>query len=490
MSSMSISGLVDHAAALSPRGIVLAQPFPASAGELALREPLFQAAACLSALANHDGGGVLLLGVRAVPPGAPGVGDVPAAWVRIQQLAREMEPPVTLQPTTVHQVDGASVILVRVASIKGQRCFHRPRGLVAGRFRIGAGSVDPWPVGPEELGALADRRSLEMPWRDEYDEAAMKRLASWSAVQPTGPSFYGEEWKRKLVTLGVFTDESCMGRPTLAGALCFAKRPSKQIPGARLLLEDRWQIRQLEGNIPMLLSHISSFSRTCTGLEASILRELVLNALVHRDWSLDAVPVQVRLGTHRVEVISPGEPLEVGLLVSNPEHRCAVRNPTLADLVWRLRLSGGRGEGLERVRAWLDREGGQQVVEVRGGETRVSLEGLGEGEPGKPKSPHRLVSRTEAEVQSVAAKVEGSVAAEEPVAAEPVAAAEAERSPDEEAVLALFASRAELTTREVIAATRWSRSKARGVLAGMVERGVLLGTADSARSPRQAYRRG
>ena len=87
-------------------------------------------------------------------------------------------------------------------------------------------------------------------------------------------------------------------------------------------------------------------------------KELVVNALAHRDYDID-VPVRIRMSVRELTVVSPGG-LMAGLradLLGEPGQR-AYRNPVLADVLYGTGTMDKRGSGLPDVRRWARQAGG------------------------------------------------------------------------------------------------------------------------------------
>lgn len=102
-----------------------------------------------------------------------------------------------------------------------------------------------------------------------------------------------------------------------------------------------------------------------------VFEELVVNALIHRDYFVSA-PVRIMVFEDRIEIISPGH-LPNNLTIENIKHgNSNIRNPVLASFATKLLPYRGLGSGIRRaIRAYSDisfvedREGNQFTVIIR-----------------------------------------------------------------------------------------------------------------------------
>ncbi len=200
---------------------------------------------------------------------------------------------------------------------------------------------------------------------------------------------------------------SCLDEdtPTLAGLLFFGQDPQRffldarisaaRIPGTepRLDLADREEVTgtftaQLEGARAFLSRHLTRASRI-EGWERldqpllpdEVLREALVNALVHRDYRS---PSQIRLFVYddRVEVINPGELLN-RLTVDKIRlgGLSRERNPVIASLSARLGRRENLGFGVPEMFRRM-REAGcpEPEIDVSAGHFRLVLRFPGEGD--------------------------------------------------------------------------------------------------------------
>lgn len=90
-----------------------------------------------------------------------------------------------------------------------------------------------------------------------------------------------------------------------------------------------------------------------------VIREGLVNALMHRDYAIRGGNVFVEIYPDRVAVVNPGG-LPPGLSPANFGTRSVHRNPLIADLCFRARKVERVGMGIRRIRELLARTGGAE----------------------------------------------------------------------------------------------------------------------------------
>jgi len=176
-----------------------------------------------------------------------------------------------------------------------------------------------------------------------------------------------------LIESGVLAQAASKLNVTIAGWLMFAKSPQSLRPFKNAFIEfqqfrgttrdepvKKTEIRgplpdQIEIAIDLLMRHmwvlptiVGVKRREKPSYDRPILREIITNALVHRDYSKMHLPVKIALFTDRLEIENPGS-LMPGLTELNLIHKRSWRNPLLAE---RLKAYGFRemdGQGIDRL---------------------------------------------------------------------------------------------------------------------------------------------
>lgn len=162
---------------------------------------------------------------------------------------------------------------------------------------------------------------------------------------------------------------------TVAGWLCFSKQPQmhRQFRNAYIELQifqgtardtpiKKYEIKgslpqQMEQAVQLLQQNIWLIPKIqgvrredVPAYESKVLREVIANSLVHRDYGKMHQPVKVAIFDNRIEVENPGN-LMPGLTIYNLIHKRDWRNPLLAELMKKFGFGEMDGQGIDRLYA-------------------------------------------------------------------------------------------------------------------------------------------
>lgn len=204
-------------------------------------------------------------------------------------------------------------------------------------------------------------------------------------------SFFSEPEEERLRLMAATDLLGATGKPTVAGLLVFGLAPERLLPqsginfahfvGAELSAEliDKQMIggplpRQVDNGLAAIKANL----RTPSTIEGArrvegphypdrVFRELLVNACVHRNYSLYGANIRVFLFADRLEVISPGRLPNTVTVEKLPVGTSFARNPVLVRLMENLGYVDKLGRGLPMV--WQEaRKLGQTVQFVESGE--------------------------------------------------------------------------------------------------------------------------
>jgi ATP-dependent DNA helicase RecG len=347
-------------------------------GEIVDRNAVREAICALSNDLPGRGVGRLVLGVRNDGRGAGvDVGDAALqAVTQYRQEGRILPPPimsveaatfdgkdcivvtVTASPSPPVRFDG--VVWVRVGPTT-RRATRDEERILAERRRTAERPFDEQPVAGSSLADL----DLEL-FRSTYLPAA---------VSPDVIEENQRSQAEQLSSLRLATPGDAV--PTVLGHLTIGLDPSDWIAGAYLQfvryegddvaapVQDHEELR---GNLIVLLDTLNRLlpanirtaiveasalrQRDVPDYPMAALREVVVNALMHRTYESSNAPVRVQWFSDRVEVTSPGGPFGV-VNASNFDRVNDYRNPALAAVLKELGYVNRFGRGIGLVRASL-----------------------------------------------------------------------------------------------------------------------------------------
>lgn len=337
-------------------------------------------AAELVAFANTDGG-QLIFGVtddgRIV-----GVADPDRLAQRVDQIAyQNCEPPITVVQETVRDEAGRTVLVVNV--LKGDQRPYQTKH--RGDFFIRTSSGRRRASRQELLRLFQASESLyydeTVVLRARLSDLDLQRFRQFFARAYEGQPLDEDGLEATLKNMNLLGEHDGQLVPTVAGLLCFGREPQRhlptalvnaaRIPGTTLAGEPSdakpvggTLFDMLEETVRFLNIHLPTVHRI-RGLESEVhptlpihaLRELVVNALVHRDYTI-AAPVRALLFDDRLEIRTPGQlpnTVTVASILQGAAH--VLRNPTLYLIVYRAGLVTHLGSGVMRAKQAIERTG-------------------------------------------------------------------------------------------------------------------------------------
>jgi ATP-dependent DNA helicase RecG len=356
----------------------------------------------ISALANAQGGWVILGVDEKNDFNIVGVNDAATTEANLGGICSEMEPPIRAEVVTVG-IDGKNVVTCYIPPMpRDQRpCFKKNLGPYAGsRIRVGDGDRK---LTDYEVSVLLSNRNEPRYDISPVPGASIDDLnrdllqAYLRRVRDTKSSIFRRvEDERALKMLNVLTEHDGKAVPTLAGLLAFGEYPQTfepQLdvtfvaypttdPGILGKVGERFtENRAIDGPIPEMVSEcIHTLKRNMkrrsivSGIFRSdeweypeeVIREALVNALVHRDYSEHArgMQVQVEMYPDRLVIRNPGGlygPVEVGSLGTSTIS--SSRNKALLKILEDTPYGDGhmvcenRGSGITRIRIALTEAG-------------------------------------------------------------------------------------------------------------------------------------
>lgn len=208
----------------------------------------------------------------------------------------------------------------------------------------------------------------------EFQLNDLSEEAQHSMIDKMGLSlkFGTDAWRGYLSRMKLIKvdEESQAARPTGLGLLVLGQKPEHHFPQARVKFTVRSgtsepKIEDFKGPLVLLPEKIeqylgyvfpkgfssrTSFDRT-EKVEASYsaLYEVIMNALVHRDYSITGARIMVEIDDEKVVVSSPGEPLCSLAQLNSFTAPSFSRNAKIAHIFFEMGLVEERGFGMEEL---------------------------------------------------------------------------------------------------------------------------------------------
>lgn len=352
-------------------------------------------ASTLSALTNRPGGGIVVLGLdEADDFAAVGVYDVAECQKALASLARNaLTPPVAVELSARH-FEGAVVVVARVweTASSEKPCTVSKSGKAYlrgydGDYELSQAEVQAFIGGRSK--PTFDRQIVAEVSLDDL-EPDLVRAYLGSCRETSSQLARLTEDRDVLVRTKVLRRD---GSVTLAGLLALGQYPQEwypslvvqasadpgpgDAPGTRVR-----DLRRFDGPIPVILEEAVQWVRRNTGTRVvfgadghgrdvpeyptDAVRELLANALVHRDLGAHAVgkPITLRVQRSRMIVANPGGLWSITAdRLGSDDGPPARRNEALVSICQNARTPSGRrvieglGTGIRTVLARLDEAG-------------------------------------------------------------------------------------------------------------------------------------
>lgn len=365
----------------------------------------------LSSFSNQDDGGIIIFGIdESDNYSVNGVYDAQDLQKKVTQQCKQMEP-VVRALFTVCEEDGKIIVSAEIpgVDISERPVFYRGVGRVKGSY-VRVGESDE-PMSEYEIysyDAFRKRKRDDIRTVENADFNIMinkDRLDEYfKAVKDERKNLSENVSEKDIMDLMGITVK---GVPTLAGLMTFSLYPQTYFPqlcitavvlpgtehgtvggdGERFIDNKR-----ITGAIPDMLGEAVEFvrknSRTKTIIDENgrridrpeypikAVREAILNALVHRDYSIytENVPVRIEMYRDRMEITNSGGLYGKITIDALGKVRPETRNAELANMLELLKITENRYSGIPTMRNEFSKAGlPAPIFSVLHGEFKVIM---------------------------------------------------------------------------------------------------------------------
>jgi len=329
-------------------------------------------AEAMCALANAHGG-LIILGATSSRK-IVGVTDPEIAAEMMASAALISTPPLILPLPQLVEVDGKTLCVTQtpaglphVYSLRGQYLVRSSR--------------DIRPLMPHELRILLLNRSeasfeSQTPRGTTMEALDEDRLQAYRDLLDISST---ADINELLLSRGCLAETDKGLRPTIAGLLLFGKNPqrwlrSAEITGVRYAgtsMSDDFIREDIRGVLPDHIRRAEAFvtanmrrGMRIRGLEReeipeypiSVVREAIVNAVAHRDYSIRGDNIRVLMFSDRMEVYSPGR-LPGHVTLDNLVDERYSRNESVVQVLAEMGFIERLGYGIDRMIAVCKQEG-------------------------------------------------------------------------------------------------------------------------------------
>ncbi|WP_308575953.1 ATP-binding protein [uncultured Fusobacterium sp.] len=340
----------------------------------------------LSSFSNQDGGGIIVFGLDEKQGfEAVGVYDLQDLQKSVTEQCNQMEPAVR-GVFTFAEYEDKNICALEVPSVElvERPCYYKGAGKVKGSY-IRVGDAD-LPMTDYEIYSYEsykkhvhdDEREVERIDLSYMDREILDKYIV--EKKQAKPKFSKLNEEQIYEMLNIKRDE----RFTLAAVMNFALYPQGVFPqlGITAVVVPGYSIgelgnsgerfvdnKRIEGTISEMLEEAMVFCKRNMKIKTIIdsetgkrndrteypinaVREVILNALIHRDYSVhtEGTPIQINFFTDRLEIHSPGGLYGRMTVEQLGKARPDLRNPTLATMAESLNQAENRYSGIPTIR--------------------------------------------------------------------------------------------------------------------------------------------
>ncbi len=346
----------------------------------------------LSSFSNQSGGGIIIFGIdQENDYNICGVYDPHDLQVKVTEQAKQMEP--VIRPLfTVAQINDKTIVSAEISECDDYEkpCYYRGAGKMRGSY-VRVGDADQPMTDYEIYSYEVYRRKIQDEMRNVPDNIGSELNETQvnlflSKVRSLKPNYANLTDENSLTLCGLYRD----AKPTLAGIMLFGKFPQANFPGFSVtavvipgyemgnIAQDGARFidnKRIEGIIPEMLDEAMAFVNRNVKVRTIInekgkradkteyplkaVREIILNALIHRDYSIhtESSPIRILFFTDRLEVENPGG--LYGRMTINELGKVGAdtRNPAIASALEILIDTENRFSGIPTIRHEMEAAG-------------------------------------------------------------------------------------------------------------------------------------
>jgi ATP-dependent DNA helicase RecG len=318
----------------------------------------------LMAFANADGGYLLISDTKGNSLDTQQAQDLVESII---EAATQIHPVLVIPIPKIVEQDSKNIVVAHVP--KGLPAIYSFEGLYLHRY-----GQENRPLEPATLRRLMLERG-EFSFESSVPRNATLEHMDWDKAEDYArriPSHKYDDTKDLLYQRGCLTRIDGTLYPTYAGVLLFGKQPKQFAYGAEITavrfpsqrMTDHFNRQDIQGTLLDQIKQVETFLydnlRKNVSLQTDMAREeayeypmeaareIVLNAIAHRDYSIMGDNIRLYIYSDRLEVSSPGG-LAGPMTLANLQHSRFSRNPIIVQVLSDLHYIERLGYGVDRV---------------------------------------------------------------------------------------------------------------------------------------------
>lgn len=350
----------------------------------------------ITAFSNSPGGGLIILGVKEeagqrrkfVLVGGLDIQTLQEKIVSLMEHVIQHNAPYELKKIKVNNNDLLALVVAET-SIEDKPCYNKKLGMQRGAC-VRVGNVNRL-ITEEELRSFLryspaynyDKRPIKVVDINSLSDTKIRTFLDKSAKRRKREYPKNQSLEKTMQNLGLVVGLAKRYYPTLAGYIIFASGVPQDIePLSRYVVRcvsyagkssaskilDQADIigpldQQVEESLKFVLKNIRTKARIVGSKREEYseypelaLREIIVNALIHRDYSNTGTYVQMAIFKDRVEVSNPGT-LPPGITVENIKESQFSRNAVIARVMRDMDYMEEYGRGIDLIYSQMDKWG-------------------------------------------------------------------------------------------------------------------------------------
>lgn len=341
----------------------------------------------------NTAGGIIVVGIQDRNKKIVGVQNILLEEERIASILADNISPLLIPDIEIITYRNYELLIIKVPHLVGP--YHlKTVGIEKGTFvRLGSTNrlADTQTIQALKrltINASFDEEPVINASLDDLDHEAIKKN-----FKDTYPKFR----KKKYEDFGITVEHLNRHYPTTAGLLVFGIKKEKWFPDAiiqcvRFAERDKSDIvdqKNITTHFQAAIDEVISFIFRHTNMSMNIknikrediyqyppvaIRETVLNAILHADYSMIGSPIQIAIFSNRIEIINPGALVFGQTIEAALAGVSKFRNRLMGRIFRQLKLIEKLGSGLQRVQnAYQQVNAKSPIVEEISNHFKVTL---------------------------------------------------------------------------------------------------------------------